>query len=356
MIYFITYHAGSGEPFQGQISNLTSRLEAKEIRCVYSKDSIFIKLAWSFLCVVMLNKPQGFMFLGLGYSFYDQNNIKINKKTINFSSRDTLIWMNQTAPRELFKISNGARMIRWTDLSLDKLLTQRYSLWGVPLYLLRIRERKLLKLCENKYTNKYYSNDIALVNSVIVHRSISKDFLENRWERSIDVNSLAIVYIGGDHKRKRLNDIVKIMHKLNQKINTKLYIFGVKKDNLAHLNMDKNIKIYGVMSKKDIVKNILLIKAKAMINITCTVEEGAPIVMLELQSLGVVCYALDNSGPMEYLLDYKNSASNCNEMINKISRLYLDPKKCALLMDLSVEFGLKHSPRNIIKELLQVSS
>lgn len=329
MRYIFFYGNQTAKSFGGQIDMLQNMANTKVIKLTYNHTAIFYKFFWAVICMMSLSKPQGFMFWGKGYKLVD-NETGTEITNISFSQDDIVVCANQTLPKWLLNkaVVSKCKVIRWCDLTLQQLISQRYSLRGISKKKLISEENHLVAIAKCYFTNdlalQAYNNSPSPKDGEVLMRIVSSDFFRKKdFVNSIHI-PFHLIFIGIDFERKRLDEIIEVFNKISAKHLVHLVVFGVDSCKVKEYKSDR-MTFYGITPNKVIAETLCSISSNGFFNITATRAEGAPIVMLELQALGTICMCLDNSGSTSYLANKKYQFANPQESITEINKLILSP-------------------------------
>ena len=162
--------------------------------------------------------------------------------------------------------------------------------------------KRYINILKNKYKNIDYllaltpglKNDyeIFLKNNKHTKIAVIPNILSNASSNISSLNSKNIISIGRLHEGKRINELIDIFSKLEDR-DTKLYIIGngdefdnLKKQ-IANLKLENRIIITGYLNKNEQEKYLLKSSVFAMTSIS----EGLPMVLLEAMNFGIPCIA-----------------------------------------------------------------
>lgn len=197
--------------------------------------------------------------------------------------------------------------------------------------------KKYIKILKNKYKKIDYL--FALTNSL--KKDYEKFLVKNKHTKIVVVpnmlpsytsqqsklNTTNIVTISRLHEGKRINELIDIFSRLNNK-DAKLYIIGsgVELDNLKkqikNLRLENKVIMTGYLSKQEQMEYLLNSSVFAMTSIS----EGLPMVLLEVMQLGIPCIAYEtDSGVGDIIKNNENGFiiknRDENKYINKLDTL-----------------------------------
>lgn len=356
MHYFVSYTEVGKEPFAGQIKILEEvSSQNKSIHLIYKRSAIFYKAIWYLFCKLFLSSHLGFMFLGIGFRPYHQNN-PISFKDLNFCKDDTLVICNQTAPLGLlFRAKkSGMRIIRWSDLPLNELFDQRYRITGLPRYVLLLIEKIILSKADCFYTNQRSVDIHDKIHNKkaegIITRAIKDEFYVNKQYSDDGLVPFHLVFLGVDIGRKKLIDLIKIHNQLRKSYLVDLIIIGPDKIDLKY---DESCTFfYGNLKVNELVTLLSKTKSRGFINIVFTRDEGAPIATLELQALGTICYSIAGGGTVTYLASpILNQFSSQTQLMQSLENLMMNKHFLKEQQTLAKKFASEYSKTSISKKL-----
>lgn len=200
--------------------------------------------------------------------------------------------------------------------------------------------KRYINILKNKYKNIDYllaltpglKNDyeIFLKNNKHTKIAVIPNILSNASSNISSLNSKNIISIGRLHEGKRINELIDIFSKLEDR-DTKLYIIGngdefdnLKKQ-IANLKLENRIIMTGYLNKNEQEKYLLKSSVFAMTSIS----EGLPMVLLEAMNFGIPCIAYKtDTGISDIISNNENGFiienRNENEYINKLNLLLKD--------------------------------
>lgn len=179
-------------------------------------------------------------------------------------------------------------------------------------------DKKYINTIKNKYDNidyllaltKTLGNDYKkfLINNTHTKIVVLPNMLIHYPKKISKLDDVNIISIGRLHNGKRINELINIFSKIDNK-KSKLFIIGDGEEysNLSNqikkLKIQNRVKLLGYMSSTEIEKYMY----KSSVFLMTSITEGLPMVLLEAMSYGLPCIAYETkNGIGDIIVNNKN--------------------------------------------------
>lgn len=200
--------------------------------------------------------------------------------------------------------------------------------------------KKYINILKNKYKNIDYllaltsslKNDyeIFLKNNKHTKILVIPNILNDTSHDISNLESKNIISIGRLHEGKRINELITIFSKLDDK-DAKLYIIGNGdefdnlKNQISNLKLENRIIMTGYLNKNEQEKYLL----ESSVFTMTSISEGLPMVLLEAMSFGIPCIAYKTDAGISDIISNNENGfiienRNETEYINKLNLLLKD--------------------------------
>lgn len=231
-------------------------------------------------------------------------------------------------------------------------------------------EKKYINTIKYKYANIDYllalTNGLAndykefLINNDHTKVVVMPNMLIDYPKKLSKLDKKNIIYVGRLHSEKRVNELINIFSKIDNK-NSKFYIVGDGKElqNLEciikKLKLKTKVKLLGYLNNNDIEKHML----DSSVFVMASISEGLPMVLLEAMSYGLPCIAYETNSGINDIIDdningYIIKDRNKEEFINKLQLLLFDFNKKNNMQKRVLLKSKEFSKKNILKIWLKI--
>lgn len=192
--------------------------------------------------------------------------------------------------------------------------------------------KKYIKIISNKYKKIDYlfalTNNLKkdyekfLVKNKHTKIMVVPNMITSNPEEQAPLNTNNIITISRLHEGKRINELINIFSKIENK-DTKLYIIGSgdEEQNLKHqintLGLEQRVIMTGYLNKEEQLKYIL----DSSVYVMTSISEGLPMVLLEAMQLGIPCIAYETDSGVE---DIINNNKNGFIIKNRDEKKYIN--------------------------------
>lgn len=186
------------------------------------------------------------------------------------------------------------------------------------------------------------------------------NMIKSKFNKFTDLKEENIVFVGRLHECKKVDSLIEIFSKLENK-NCKLLIIGdgeelTKIKNLIkELKLENRVELLGYLNQNEISTYLVKSKVFCMTSLT----EGLPMVLLEAMSYGVPCIAFNTESGVKDIIDnnlngYIIFDRNEEEYIQKLDEM-LNNKKLLLNMSKNaINKSKSFSEKEIVKKWINI--